>query len=81
MAAIAAIAVACALSVGPTATASASNWNHRSDYLKFPAPVNYTRCTQRHISLNGGVEVRNPGAALRWVSGRVGVAGRAAGGS
>ena len=52
MTAIAAIAVACALSVGPTATASASNWNHRSDYLMFPAPVNYTRCTQRHISPN-----------------------------
>jgi hypothetical protein len=51
--ALAAMAVACALSVGPTATASASNWNHRSDYLKFPALVNYTRCTQRHISLNG----------------------------
>jgi hypothetical protein len=51
---LAATAAACALSAaGPTATASASNWNHRSDYLRFPAPVNYTRCTSRHIRLNG----------------------------
>ena len=34
-------AAACALSVaGPTATASAETWNHRSDYLRFHAPVN-----------------------------------------
>jgi hypothetical protein len=52
--ALAATAAACALvAAGPTGIASASNWNHRSDYLRFPAPVNYTRCTQRHIRLNG----------------------------
>jgi hypothetical protein len=52
--ALAVTAAACALSAaGPTATASADNWNHRSDYLSFPAPVNYTKCTRRYITLNG----------------------------
>jgi hypothetical protein len=52
--ALAVTAAACALSAaGPTATASADNWNHRSDYLRFPSPVNYTRCTSRRIRLDG----------------------------
>lgn len=52
--ALAVTAAACALSAaGPTATASAETWNHRSDYLRFPAPVNYKRCTTRHLRLNG----------------------------
>jgi hypothetical protein len=55
--ALAVAAAACALSAaGPTATASASNYNHRSDYLRFPAPVNYTKCTRRYITLNGKYE-------------------------
>jgi hypothetical protein len=38
---------------GPAASASADNWNRRTDSLRFPAPANYTRCTVRHIRLNG----------------------------
>jgi hypothetical protein len=38
---------------GPVAPASADNWNKRSDWLRFPAPVNFKRCKIRHITLNG----------------------------
>jgi hypothetical protein len=53
-AALAGAALTLALSAaGPTASASADNWNRRADYLRFPAPVNFTRCKIRHLRLNG----------------------------
>lgn len=53
-AALALTAVACALSAaGPTAPGSTEAWNHRSDYLRFPAPKDYTRCTSRRPRLSG----------------------------
>jgi hypothetical protein len=53
--AFAATAAACALSAaGASAPASAESWNHRSDYLRFPAPVNYTKCKRRYIRVDGG---------------------------
>jgi hypothetical protein len=54
IAALVGTALALALSAaGPVASASADNWNRRSDWLRFPAPVNFNRCTIRHIRLNG----------------------------
>jgi len=38
---------------GPVAPASADGFNHRSDWLRFPAPANFSRCTVRHLTLNG----------------------------
>ena len=53
-AAFAGVLLTLALSAaGPVASASADNWNRRADYLRFPAPVNFKRCTIRHIQLNG----------------------------
>jgi hypothetical protein len=43
-------------SAGPVASATADNWNRRTDKLTFPAPVNYNRCTSRIIALNGRYE-------------------------
>jgi hypothetical protein len=39
---------------GPPATASASAWNHRWDYLRFPAPIGYSKCVSRRIFLTAG---------------------------
>ena len=53
-AALAGAALALALSAaGPVASASADNWNIRTDWLRFPAPVNYTNCKIRYIKVNG----------------------------
>jgi hypothetical protein len=49
-AAIAAFCIATAASLaGPTTEASAASWNHRRDYLKFPAPGTYRKCVTRRI--------------------------------
>jgi hypothetical protein len=54
MRSLAGAALALALSaVGPVASASADNWHIRRDWLRFPAPVNYTNCKIRHVQLNG----------------------------
>jgi hypothetical protein len=50
-AALAGAARILALAAGPVASASADNWNIRRDWLRFPAPVNYTNCKLRHIQL------------------------------
>jgi hypothetical protein len=53
-AALAGAALTLALSAaGPVASASADNWNVRRDWLRFPAPVDYSNCKIRHIRLNG----------------------------
>jgi hypothetical protein len=39
---------------GPTATASAASWNHRWDFLRFPAPRPYKKCVTRRITFAPG---------------------------